>query len=789
MDTQTLDIPVVWPEYFGDCDSCAERLTQTLQGLAGVVDVSLNSDGHTIEVTYDTDLLTFEEIRERARLLGVDVAERYKHETVRVSGMDCPDCALKLETAVRRIRGVVWASVNYATQAVMIEFDPRQSSIDDVKTRIRGFGYDVDGETRTARGLGQVWTIRRVRACLTALSGALMAAGGTAALANAQEAAAWLFIASAVSGGVFAARAGLLSLRGLSLDTNFLMTIAACGAIALGEHWEAAAVMFLFSLGSTLEAHTVDRARRSIRSLMEAAPRSATVRRGGGLIDVALEDILVGETVIIRPGDRIAVDGTVVEGSSAVDEAPVTGEPVPKDKVCGDPVYAGSVNGHGALEVRVAAAAEDNTLARIVHMVEEAQAQKAPSQRFSEAFGRVYTPVVIGLAAMIALFGQPVFGGLYTDWVKSALTLLVVSCPCALVISTPVAIVAAIGRAARSGVLIKGGAHLETLGRVSVAAFDKTGTLTTGRLSVCGAVAFDSHSIEEVFSAAASVESRSEHPLAEAILEEARRIGAMLGDVAYFEAFPGKGARAVVNGRVLYVGSRRMLDERGIDSEAAQTALEPLLARGCTVVYVCDDRELLGAIAAGDTIKPAASGALAALRREGIRKTVLLTGDTAQAGSAVARELGIDEAYCELLPEDKLAMVRSLSRGEGSSRRDVVAMVGDGINDAPALAAAHVGIAMGGAGTPAAVEAADVALMADDIVMLPYAVSLSRRARRIIRQNVAFALGVVLLLVLGALFKKVNLATGVLGHEGSALLVIANSIRLLADGGPTARKP
>lgn len=782
MDTQTLDIPVVWPDYFGDCDSCVERLTQTLEGLTGVLDVSVNSDGHTIEVTYDTGLLTFEEIRERARLLGVDVAEHYRHEIVRVSGMDCPDCALKLETAVRRMRGVVWASVNYATQDVVVEFDPRQCSVEDVKARIGAFGYDVNGEARAARGPGRAWTLRSIRASLTALSGALMAAGGTAVLMSSDETAAWLFIASTLSGGVFAARAGILSLRGLSLDTNFLMTVAAVGAIALGEHWEAAAVMFLFSLGSTLEAHTVDKARRSIRSLVEAFPASAAIRRGDAVIDVPLENVLVGEIAVIKPGDKIAVDGTVVEGSSAVDEAPITGEAAPKEKGRGDQVYAGSINGRGFLEVRVAAAAEDNTLARIVHMVEEAQAQKAPSQRFSEAFGRIYTPVVIGLAAMVAVFGQPILGGLYSDWVKSALTLLVVSCPCALVISTPVAIVAAIGSAARSGVLIKGGAHLETLGEVSVAAFDKTGTLTTGKLSVCGVVAFNSRSIEEVFSAAASVESRSEHPLADAILEEASRIGATPGDVSYFEAFPGKGARAVVNGGVLYVGSRRMVEELGIDSGAAQTAVEPLLAKGCSVVYVCDDHELIGAIAAGDTIKPAAAAALAALRGEGIRRTVLLTGDTAQAGSAVARELGIDEAYCELLPEDKLAMVRALSRAQDPSVRNKVAMVGDGINDAPALAAAHVGIAMGGAGTPAAVEAADIALMADDIVMLPYAVSISRRARRIIRQNVAFAIGVVLALVVGALFRKVNLATGVLGHEGSALLVIANSMRLLGNG-------
>ncbi len=774
METQTLEIPVVWPDYFENCTQCAERLCETLSGAAGIRDVRVNGDGRTLEVSYDTDTITLEDIKERARLLGVTVGEQYKHETIDVAGLDCPDCAMKLETAIRRLRGVAWASLNYATSILIVEYEPEVTGLDTIRKRIRAFGYDVGREPTALTLAKRLRTTRGIRLLMTVLSGGLFAAGGLIWAAGGSETTvSAVFVSSAVCGGVFAVRSGLLSLRGLTLDTNVLMAAAAAGAIALGEYWEAAAVMFLFSLGSALEAHTVDRTRKSIRSLVEESPARASVTRDGRVTDVPVKEIEVGEMVIIKPGEKVAVDGTVVEGESAVNEAPITGESVPREKHKGDAVFAGSINGTGSLDVRVTNSAEDNTLARIVHMVEEAQARKGPSQRFSERFGRVYTPCVIALAVVVAVFGPIVFGGDYSEWVKSALTLLVVSCPCALVISTPVAIVAAIGNAAKSGVLIKGGAHLETLGEVSIVAFDKTGTLTTGRLSVCDVVPFNAHTREEVLAAAAAVESRSEHPLAEAIIKEARAAGVVELHVSFFEAIPGKGARGVIDGHTIYVGSRRLLEELSIEVPGT-SAIARLVVRGCTVVYVADESTLWGAIGAVDTVKEGSAQAIASLKQVGIRQTVMLTGDTAQTGRAVAEELGLDVEYAELLPEDKVAKIRELASGANT-----VAMVGDGINDAPALAAADVGIAMGGAGSHAALEAADVALMADDIVMLPYGIALSRRARRIIRQNVGFALVVVLGLVAGALLKWVNLATGVLGHEGSALIVIANSMRLL----------
>lgn len=775
METQTLDIPVVWPDYFEDCDFCIERLREALTTLDGMREVVINADGRTLQLTYDKDLLTFEEITERARLTGVDVAQHYSHDTINISGLDCPDCALKLETAIKKMRGVAWASLNYATSVLIVEYQPERTNLQAITRRISGFGYDVEAPVPTAEQQKRVITRRGMRVVLTVLSGLLIACGGIAAGFAAPIMATELFIAAAVAGGVFTARSALLSLRGLSLDTNVLVTIAAAGAIALGDYWEAGAVMFLFSLGSTLEAYTVEKTRRSISSLIEAVPSHASVRRNGHIEKVALEQVEIGETVLVKPGEKIAVDGTITDGASAINEAPITGESTPRDKAKGDAVYAGSINGRGALEVRVTSASEDNTLARIVHMVEEAQSQKAPSQRFSETFGRYYTPTVIALAVGVAAVGPMLVGGTYPGWMKTALTLLVVSCPCALVISTPVAIVAAIGNAAKSGVLIKGGAHLEALGGVTVMAFDKTGTLTTGKLSVCGMVASDSRPADEVLAFAAAVESRSEHPLADAILRRARELDLPELPVSFFEAFPGKGARAIVGSDAIYVGSRRFLEQFSIHVPDLPD-VDELRSRGCTVVYVADDKTLWGAIGAQDSPRPTSADVISRLKNLGITRTVMLTGDTEQTGRAIAQQLGVDSYYAELVPEDKLDRIRGLSRSR------TVAMVGDGINDAPALAAADVGIAMGGAGTHAAIEASDVALMADDIVMLPYAIDLSRRANRIIRQNITFALAVVVLLVAGALLRWVNLASGIFGHEASALLVIANSMRLLRRG-------
>jgi len=773
METQTLRIQVLWPNYFEDCELCIERLVEALREMNGMARVTVSRDRGAVEVTYDKDLLTFERIKSKARSIGVTVEERFRHDIIPVEGLDCPDCASKLETSVRRMRGVAWASLSYATSKMIVEYEPQVVDVARIAKRIRDMGYDVTAAVPEAGEVRRVKTRKEMRLVLTVTSGALfLIALGLETAGAGRGLIDPLFLASAVAGGVYAARTALLGAKNLTLDTNFLMTVAAIGALWLGDYSEAAAVMFLFSLGSTLEARTADKTRRSIRGLIQAFPTHAAVRREGVVVEVPIAEVEIGEVVLVKPGEKMPVDGTIVGGESALDEAPITGESIPREKRKGDIVFAGSINGRGALEVRTTATVEDNTLVRIVHLVEETQACKAPSQRFTERFGRYYTPIVIGLAALLAVLGPLVFGGGYSQWLERSLILLVVSCPCALVISTPVAIVAAIGNAARSGVLIKGGAHLEALGEVSVVAFDKTGTLTSGKLSVCDVVAFGQRTVDQVLRVAAAVETRSEHSLADAIIERASELGSELPVVSFFEAWPGKGARAVVEGEVFYVGNRRLMEEVGICVPDAAD-LAAMTDRGCSLVYLAGEKEAWGAIGATDTPRTYTADALIELRSAGITRTVVLTGDTDRSARVVASELAIDEVHAELLPQDKLDIIRDISR------RSKVAMVGDGINDAPALAAADVGVAMGGAGSHAAIEAADVALMSDEIVMLPYAIRLSRRARRIIRQNLVIALTAAGLLVCGALFRWVSLATGVLGHEGSALLVIANSMRLI----------
>jgi len=762
---------VILPDYYEDCQRCLERLKDALLSLEGVTNVEIDPENLKVSLTYDANAISVERIEERMRRVGVEVAERYTHEALRLEGLDCPDCALKVEKAVGRLNGVLWSSVNYASSVLAVEYEQARVSRGAIVERVRDLGYDV-AEPRPVRGAPAAprpaWLGRKAAA--TAISGLFLAAGLIASGFHAPTVAVRLLYAvSIVTGGFYPARAGVLSLRASTMDTNLLMTLAAVGAIAIGEWAEGASVLFLFSFGSALEAFTVDRTRSSIRGLVELSPTEASVLREGKEQRVPVEDVSVGETVVVRPGERIPMDGVVTAGASAVDESAITGESVPREKTMGSTVYAGTINQRGSLDVRVTRLVGDDTLSRIIHLVEEAQAQKAPSQQFSERFGVVYTPIVVATAVVIAAaalaFGRPAL-------FRQSLVLLVVACPCALVISTPVAIVAAIGNAARNGVLVKGGAFLEEMGRVSVVAFDKTGTLTTGSLEVTDVIAFEG-SQQDVLRTAATIESRSEHPLADAILRSAAEHEIELLDISYFEAVPGLGARAIIDSQVCYVGNQRMLERIGVPVPEPAT-VDRLRVEGKTLMFVACEGRALGVVAAADTVREMSREAVAALRRFGITSTVMLTGDNAVTARAVADRLGIDSVEAELLPEEKVDRIRQLVKRHGK-----VAMVGDGINDAPALAAASVGVAMGGAGAHAALETADIALMADDLSMLPYGVRLSRSALGVIRQNTFFSVLVVLALVGLTLAGWLNLTGGIIGHEGSALLVIANSMRLL----------
>ncbi len=782
LETRTLSLSVVLPPGFEECERCVNRLKDSLLQVNGISSVAVDREARKLTLAYDPHLASIDEVEKRARSIGIELERRFHHETLTLVGLDCPDCALKLEKGVGKMDGVLWASTNYASSKLSVEYEPDKVSVPSVESRVRALGYDVKGpeaaagrpDAESPETAGPRRTRLERQAVLTAIAGAAIVLGGVIGLLGYQAAAKALFGISAAVAGYYAARGAFYSLRSLVLDMNFLMTVAAAGAIVIGDWFEAAAVMFLFSLGNALEARTVERTRDSIRSLVDLFPTKATILHGDHEDVVDVSAVKIGDIFIVRPGEKIPTDGEVVSGGSTVNEAAITGESIPVEKHVGDQVFAGSVNLAGSFDARAAATSVDNTLAKVIHLVEEAQADKAPSQRFTEVFGRYYTPAVVLLAVLVAALMPYITGVTLVRAVYTSLTLLVVSCPCALVISTPVAIVSAIGNAARNGVLIKGGAHLEAAGGISVVAFDKTGTITTGQAEVTDVIAAEGFTEAQVLSLAASVESRSEHPLAQAILRHAGEQRIAAEQITDFETFTGMGAAARFDDSTCIIGNSRLMEQLGVDIAPQYERLLDLQKQGKTAVMVATNGLLAGIIAVSDTIRATARDAFAELRKIGITRIVMLTGDNEGTARAVARDLDVDEYYAELLPQDKVDIVRVLIERYGK-----VAVVGDGVNDAPALAASTVGIAMGAAGSDVALETADIALMSDDLVKLSYAVRLSRGTLRIIRQNITFSLFVIFLLVSTTLIGWLRLSLGVFGHEGSALLVIANGMRLL----------
>jgi Cd2+/Zn2+-exporting ATPase len=569
------------------------------------------------------------------------------------------------------------------------------------------------------------------------------------------------------------ARGALKAIRRRALDIDVLMLIAVFGAVLLGDWLEAAAVVWLFGIAHWLEARSLARARLAIRSLMTASPITAVIRRGNRDVEVPADDVAVGDVVIIKPGARVPVDGVVVAGFSAMNQAPVTGESLPVEKSAGDRVFAGSINGAGAVDVEASRPASDSTLARILHMVEAAQSRRAPVQTFVERFARRYTPAVVILAAIVAIV-PPLFVGGAATWFYRALALLVVACPCALVISTPVAFVSALTAAARHGVLIKGGAVLERLAAVRCVAFDKTGTLTYARVTVTDVHGVDGTTTDGVLAVAAALESRSEHPIGRAIVSRARVSGLEVAPGEAFRALPGLGAEATVAAVPALVGSHRLFEERQLCTPEMHARVEEVQERGGTPVLVSHGGAALGVISLTDALRERGRDAVDGVRAEGVERVVMLTGDHRQAADATRVMTGADEVHAELLPGDKVAAIEALKKRYGA-----VAMVGDGLNDAPALAAADVGIAMGVAGSDIALETADVALMSDELDKVPYALRLGRATLANIRTNVGIALGLKLAFVALAAFGVATLWMAIMADTGASLLVTGNSLRLL----------
>lgn len=575
-------------------------------------------------------------------------------------------------------------------------------------------------------------------------------------------------------GGAFFAREALEDLvKEHEVGIELLMTVAAMVAGAMGQWAEAAMLVFLYSISEAAEGYTAERTRHAIRALMDLAPKTALVVRDGIELVVPAESLAIGDVFIVRPGEAVATDGEIIAGHSSLNQAPVTGESIPVEKAVGDGVYAATLNGEGALTVRATRTVADNTLARIIQLVEQAQASKGRSQRFIERFGHRYSPLVLAVGVLLALV-PGLLGWGWQEWMTRATVFIVAAAPCALVISIPITLVAAIGTAGRQGILIKGGVHLENLARVKVIAFDKTGTLTRGEPRVTTIVGLNGQSERDVLHLAAALEARSQHPLARAVLQAATEQGVNAAPASDFQALTGAGATGHVEGRVLFIGSPTWFAEKYAIPADIQQHVERLQTAGNTVVVLADKQRLLGLIAIADPLRPEAVQAIADLKRAGIRKVVMLTGDNPRTARAIAEQAGIDEVLAELKPEDKTRQVQALEAAYGR-----VAMVGDGVNDAPALAAAHVGIAMGVAGTDVALETADVALMADNLERLPYLIRFSRRNWRVIRQNLALSGVVILALIVGAVTGAFALPIAVLAHEVSEFIVIASGLRML----------
>lgn len=691
----------------------------------------------------------------------------------RVDGMCCGEEAAILQRRLKPLKGIEDIAADVVGQRLHVKYDAALLSTNAI--------VDAVAETGMRAWLEHEQPLvppsSRARGGLVLLSAAALVAGmaltwigGPSGLGVA------LLVASTAAGGVFPARRALRSLRLRELDINVLMLVAVTGAMLLGEWAEAATVVLLFAIAQWLESRSLDRARDAIRSLMDLTPDRARIRHGDHEEMVAVDDVPIGAVMLVRPGEKIPLDGKVIAGRSDVNQAPITGESLPVDKGPGDEVFAGTINGHGALDVEVTRKLRDTTLARIIHLVETAQAQRAPSQQFIDRFARWYTPAIIVLAILIATL-PPLLTGAFEVWFYRALVLLVVACPCALVISTPVSIVSALAGAARRGVLVKGGAHLERLAGVRALAFDKTGTLTRAALRVIGVHPKAGVSEEELLALAAAVETRSEHPIAAAIVAEAKARGVASCRASDVRALPGLGASGWLEGDEIVCGNVRLFREKDLLNVEAERIADTVAASGASPVLVARDGAVLGVIGVADQERELAADTVELLHRQGIKPVVMLTGDQESAARAVADRLGLDDVRAGLLPHEKVAAVQKLRTEHGA-----IAMVGDGVNDAPALAASDVGIAMGAIGSDAALETADVALMTDELPKLAYAVRLSRATLRNIHANIAISLILKAAFVALAVAGAATLWMAVIADTGASLIVVANAMRLLRHG-------
>ncbi len=712
----------------------------------------------------------------------------------KICGMDCAEEVAVLRREVGPLVGgeenLAFDILNAKMTVVVSDRLPSEDIAAAVaRTGMRAETWTEQGEGPADRSFWQ----RHGRTLTTVISGVFLTLGflsdayfagglwaafgsGTAGAEHAVPAVSKvLYLAGAFAAGWFVYPRAWFALRRLSPDMNLLMTIAVIGAVAIGEWFEAGAVYFLFSVSLLLESWSVGRARRAVEALLDLTPTVVHVlAEDGEASDQPPQQVPPGARFRVRPGERIPLDGEVVGGASEVDQAPITGESQPVFKETGAEVFAGTINGDGTLEIVSTKAADDTTLARIIRMVSEAQGRRGVSERWVERFARIYTPAVLALAVLVLLVPPLLAGAAWSDSLYRALVLLVLSCPCALVISTPVSIVAALTASARNGVLVKGGAYIEAPAKIRAIAFDKTGTLTAGRPQVTAIVPLNGHSEEELLERAAALESQSNHPLARAIVNHTGDRGLSIGSVENFQILQGKGASGRLDGREFWLGSHRYLEERGQETAEVHAKAVELSQAGSSVVAVGNEEHVCGLIALADKIRPEAAGVISELRALGVESVVMLTGDNRETAAAIAEQTGVDQFHAELLPQDKVRLVEELVGRYGKA-----AMAGDGVNDAPAMARASLGIAMGAAGSDAAIEAADIALMSDDLARLPWLIRHSRRTLRIIQQNIAVSIGVKVVFVVLTFAGYASLWAAIAADMGVSLLVIFNALRLL----------
>ncbi len=827
-----IKIPLILPEVPDEKDQCVDMLINRLRDAKGLEKVHLSekTDNGVPQLCfhYDPELISLDRVRTLARQTGAEITEKIGHKLIEASGIRHTRHARNVERKLQRLAGVLEAAVS-ASGMVRLEFDAGQTNEAELLHALQKEGLDIpDTKVSAERFLQKIEVAESVRKekrrdekehdhdheegephdhahggifgkntelIFSIICGALLGIGF--GLSYVEAVPSWvslaLYIGAYFFGGYFTAKEAIETVAGGGFEIDFLMLVAAIGAAFLGEWAEGALLLFLFSLGHALEHYAMNKARKSIAALADLAPKTALLKQNGKIEEVGIEQLSIGDIIVVKPNSKISADGVVVEGKSSVNQAPITGESVPVDKVpVDDPgrdwsdkseirdenrVFSGTINGNNTLEIKVIKAAKDSTLSRLVKLVNEAQTQKSPTQRFTDKFEKYFVPSVL-LLVVVLNFAFLVVDETFSESFYRAMAVLVAASPCALAISTPSAVLSGVARAAKGGVLIKGGRPLEDLGELTAVAFDKTGTLTEGKPKLTEVIVLGNKGEEELLKTAVAVENLSDHPLAKAVVRDGkeRLKGADIPQAENLEAVLGKGIKATLGDDKIYIGNLDLFES--LDSKKPPAEIEnkvkSLEVEGNTTMLIRQNDSYVGILALMDTPRAEAKNTLEQLKKIGIKRMIMLTGDNQQVANAVAKEIGLTDAWGSLLPEEKVEAIRELREKESK-----VAMVGDGVNDAPAMANSTVGIAMGAAGSDVALETADIALMADKLETLPFAIGLSRKSKGIIKQNLWVSLGIVALLIPATIFGFANIGIAVLIHEGSTLLVVFNALRLL----------